>query len=712
MFILAASERFWRRSIKLRLNLGKNDVVSTKLCQSELSGPLEFLVLLCLAAAGALWAQSDHALKPAASEAIQFVSRTGNDRNDGLSWGSAKLTVYAAYQTLPSTGCNFGPHCGGTIYLGDDITWGGPIAGQGLRIIGAHDPNFASPPSGWLKERAVSIICAASGAWDSTAAVPMCYVSGNSASQPPMWISGNTAPMLFRGIKNQTGSGSVLAMDSNGVFENNAGVTNLTFEYCAFDETTSISTNGPGLRIGPNSFENYFYKSVFDGNPNAIGGTETRQALVADAGGSSNNNSGQIYLIDSHLNSGAFESNPNGLGSTGAVVTNLICEGQTDGRGCVWITTTSANSFYNLSNIWSADAFPANAAVEVDGNGPPDAVTVNGANGVTGPMIFDGLSPVGISSLIISPNRGHEVGFLSGHVLGQTDAARRGFSPVAVRFANLAKTSPSSWTTSGRFGMVTTGIRAPDGTIGAGTCSSTSGQQNCYFYNANETYGVGDIIILGIWARALNAAGFASSHVLSFSTPFCNRCKFRDISGQALFSGYVDQFIRGDGESGGPPSEWEWYWTVLKVSASSDRPSQTQFVGPVNATLPADYYAPAFLHIPSGAISDNEATELALNLQSYGSSCSVGTICGLPGQTDAPAHLGQMAENQFAGTTKLSNGTVTVTFPTPYQTAPICVANDTTSSSNGIKPIPTATKVVFAGAGSDSIAYICVGNPN
>lgn len=44
------------------------------------------------------------ALKPAASDAIQYVSANGNDANDGLSWGSAKATSAAAYAAEASTG--------------------------------------------------------------------------------------------------------------------------------------------------------------------------------------------------------------------------------------------------------------------------------------------------------------------------------------------------------------------------------------------------------------------------------------------------------------------------------------------------------------------------------------------------------------------------------------------------------------------------------
>lgn len=697
--------------MKLLGILTEIDRVSVKQCHSEPRATVGFLIFLLLTFGGSALGQSNHALKPAPSEAIQFVSRAGNDTNDGLSWGSAKLTIYAAYQTLPSKGCNFGPHCGGTIYLGDGVTWGGPVLGQGFRIIGAHDPNFASPPPGWIKERAVNIVCSGIGSWDSTAAAPSCNITGNSSSQPGIWISGDSAPMYFEGLHVGVGSiGLLLARDSNGVFENSAGVTNLTFRFCSFSESTSIPTNGPGVRIGPNSFELYFYDNVFDGNPKASAGSEARQAFVIDPGGAGNNDSGTIYIHNSHANSGAVEINDNGQGESGIGVDGLICEGQTDGKGCVWVPITNVNSGYNFSNILTSDAFPANVAVEVDGNGPPDAVVATGVNGAIGPMIVIGLDPVGTEHLMVTPDRQHQNGFLNGHILGQTDAARRGFSPVGVRYTNFAATSPSSWTT-GSSAEVTPGITSPDGATGAGTCSSKSGSSNCYFFNARQSFAVGDIVVIGVWARARNAGGFSGSSVLGFATPFCGAgCAFEDIAGRP-FSGFIHQYIAGDGSRGSPAAEWEWYWQVLKVMASNGSP-QTQFVAPVDPAHPADYYGPMFLHITAGTLSDNEATELALNLQSYGSSCSVGTICGLPGQTEAPAHLGQMTANQFAGTAKLTNGKVTVIFPTPYQNPPICVANDTTSGSNGIKPTPAATEVVFSGSGTDSFAYICVGNPN
>lgn len=48
--------------------------------------------------------------KPAASDGVQFVSPNGNDSNDGLSWGTAKLTIAAALSTLSTAGV------GGNVY--------------------------------------------------------------------------------------------------------------------------------------------------------------------------------------------------------------------------------------------------------------------------------------------------------------------------------------------------------------------------------------------------------------------------------------------------------------------------------------------------------------------------------------------------------------------------------------------------------------------
>lgn len=55
-------------------------------------------------------ARGNVAAKPIVTDGVQHVTAEGSDSNDGLSWGTAKASIQAAYNALPSTG--------GTIHLG------------------------------------------------------------------------------------------------------------------------------------------------------------------------------------------------------------------------------------------------------------------------------------------------------------------------------------------------------------------------------------------------------------------------------------------------------------------------------------------------------------------------------------------------------------------------------------------------------------------
>ncbi len=75
-------------------------------------------------------------------------------------------------------------------------------------------------------------------------------------------------------------------------------------------------------------------------------------------------------------------------------------------------------------------------------------------------------------------------------------------------------------------------------------------------------------------------------------------------------------------------------------------------------------------------------------------------------------HLNQGAANTFAGSVALVTGTATVTFPTAYNSAPVCTANDTSAIAT-VRVQTTATALTLSQAsGTDTIMYICVGNPN
>ena len=75
-------------------------------------------------------------------------------------------------------------------------------------------------------------------------------------------------------------------------------------------------------------------------------------------------------------------------------------------------------------------------------------------------------------------------------------------------------------------------------------------------------------------------------------------------------------------------------------------------------------------------------------------------------------HLNQGAANTFAGTVALAAGTATVTFPTAYNSAPVCTANDTSAIATVRVQTTASTMTLTQSSGTDTIAYICVGNPN
>jgi hypothetical protein len=72
--------------------------------------------------------------------------------------------------------------------------------------------------------------------------------------------------------------------------------------------------------------------------------------------------------------------------------------------------------------------------------------------------------------------------------------------------------------------------------------------------------------------------------------------------------------------------------------------------------------------------------------------------------------LTQPNSGQFAGVGTLANGTFTHRFAMPYRFAPVCTANDITNLAP-VRPVATATTLTVSGIAGDSIAFICVGNP-
>jgi hypothetical protein len=82
------------------------------------------------------------------------------------------------------------------------------------------------------------------------------------------------------------------------------------------------------------------------------------------------------------------------------------------------------------------------------------------------------------------------------------------------------------------------------------------------------------------------------------------------------------------------------------------------------------------------------------------------------GSLGVSQHLNQGSANTFAGTVAETGGTATVTFPTAYNSAPVCVANDTSAVATVRVQTTATTLTVSQSSGTDTIMYMCVGNPN
>ena len=116
------------------------------------------------------------AIKPAASDAIVYVSQNGNDANDGLSWGSAKLTLAAALTAVPD---------GGTVQMGGGVfNSASQISAAGLN--------------------GVKLLGASTGSSQQTGGTIIRY----SGTATPAFQFSGAASLTIEGIKFQYSSGS------------------------------------------------------------------------------------------------------------------------------------------------------------------------------------------------------------------------------------------------------------------------------------------------------------------------------------------------------------------------------------------------------------------------------------------------------------------------------------------------------------------------
>jgi hypothetical protein len=308
--------------------------------------------------------------------------------------------------------------------------------------------------------------------------------------------------------------------------------------------------------------------------------------------------------------------------------------GNLDDPPGLWVTCDHGNCGSYANHIEMADSGPNATPIVVDGSESEHSyvfadMLYSGAASCAydGPMtlggfIWNGACPNQGMAAGATPFRTGARGVVYGTLAGQADDARRGFGPVATRFPNLAPFS--GWTlNTGNGGKVTTttGVADPTGTHNAVEYSLTGGHgpDNVNLYsNPSASISVGDYFIYGVWTEAVKGSGYANGNQ--------NALQFHFSGTGDLVNTYVSTPPRGSVDG-----QWNWSWGISRVTEATG-PAQITLFSSFDSTHSIAVYAPVLIHVPAGTISDNEAYELALHLQSYRSDATVGQVSLLPGE--------------------------------------------------------------------------------
>jgi len=248
------------------------------------------------------------ALKPQSSDDVQYVSANGNDSNDGLSLGTAKRTVYAALLALPGGNGSMLTAGHGTVWIVGNVNYGGPVTGGGFWIMGHLDPNYSSPPRGWLKSSGpISLRAYSPNNAPAQNHMPNSYITAGAGapdlSKPAMWISGLAAGYWIKDV----GWGNYVASnyirlgicspteqfpkgDRSGI----CGVQQVTIDNSAGNFGEGVVGTGPGIDIGSNTFWIWIRNSAFGG------GLQDLRTIASNTGLSRSSNVVMVTTTEAH----------------------------------------------------------------------------------------------------------------------------------------------------------------------------------------------------------------------------------------------------------------------------------------------------------------------------------------------------------------------------------------------------------------------------
>jgi hypothetical protein len=577
--------------------------------------------------------------------AIRYVSDGGNDADDGMSWGTAKHTVYGALVSLPGGGTN--TVGSGTVYVGQGAS-ANPTSGAGIWLMGPNDPSYSSPPKGWLKGRGGSTAINIIGVGNATTGpnghkprVLLTAGSGADTNHPGIWLSAWASSTYIANFElSYPGRAVVIGECSNHTRTNTCQSSSITLENDSGLLNTAVNINGPCTDITGSSFWIWMRDYGCGGMGYlSSGGIKANKAAAILIDGTGNSGNGLIYVTDANFAQTGIKVIP---GSNGASLyaRNIILEGDFT-HNCspaVWFTGFSSAMDAVLDNVQGNVDCGRSSMPSIQNDGLPfnqgggGPTVLNSGASVTGPMtILNAYTPPGVT-VTTSPLRSGQVGFFNNYVNGQTNVARRISGVVPVRFGNKAATATASWsyTNLGGRQTLTQGLSDPFGGTGAASIASTSATEELLSMGGCSAYtpAAGDWIVIGTWEK-----GWAPSN--TYLTATCYGYGFPTTS--AIYQNKGQ--ITGDGN-------WEFIWTAFKVASGSA--TNIGATGRFSSNVTPTLYGPVLYIIPSGTLSDNEVLELASTMNSLDTACAVGSVCNVAGHPVVVSSYGTLSNCKSA----------------------------------------------------------------
>lgn len=615
---------------------------------------------------------------------VRYAHPEGNNANDGLTWGTAKKDVLAAYDALPTSG--------GVIHIGSGVFWDSVNTDRGFWIVGGNDPSFASPPTGWRQQKRVHIM--GTGATHvSFARAPQAEILGGSSTdrlKPSIWLSGTAVPITFENVFTHYQAVNVrLGISTDmSTYTNTAGIEFRNFGA----ELHQITGNGPSYEIGY-AYWIYWKDCQLFGNASVYpitaasiqSGTTARFTVgthsfkvgdtvdvtgVTPAGYNGYWTITAVAATTFDANIGTSPSAGSAFGQAEPILhykraavghdtidyfPTFIGAGLWEFRNCVFggggihfasNGTTSAGGVVMKDIVHEGD-FVGPEPPSLHVRGPSRGQIPSSVSGFlvenvqhadasspTGVVLVDGTttSPNTVIS-INTPTQGagvtrltgditgrQQVGISQGNYYGPSEAAHYGFGPTPILGTNLVNTDATTWTAGFGAATVTSGKKAPDGTTNA---AAISGANNPF--NNAQIYRTGASPAVGDWLiggvwRRFVSGTFDPSNGFTWAGMSLLNCTFDDHPSQDISIRSGASQIDG---------AWDWTWRAAKVISYTGAGSEIIFSlnSPQNGEV--EYAYPVFMHIPAAnALDDDQMRNLGRYLRGFpsGTAATAGNI--------------------------------------------------------------------------------------